>query len=1200
MYMKQIRAWFSKGAALLLALCLAMGTLPLQTAYAEGAEGLDAAVYAENGTTVPEQDATAGTGDSAAPADTSDSIETGETAGTGDTAGAENAELPSPTGVAWDEASYCVRWTPSSDMALMYSVLAYYLDNGNQVPMGGTTAWASDGFCSFDSAWATGGNGTYRIDVTALSSDSTVSDSKPASVEFRYTMPAALAAPTNLKWENWTVSWTGSGEDAVDHYDVLVYFSVTPEIENDVRFVTGSAAYDHETSVTFDSSIMDEYGPGYYYFQVRAISRNAAQNANSDWVQSAPQHFAELPKLPTPTGVRWDAAAGAIRWDPAASQEQMYEVTFYRVEGASRVWVDFYEVSASQRVCAIDDWMADRYEPGSYTAAVRALSSDAAFANSDVASVEFTLNAPPTLHLRPYDAASGTYGEPCTEFVPGHPEVPGENVKTFGVFLGDRQLTADEYTFEVTYNRSMDITSHKFKDTVTVDDSGRLVYTFQASWIELGKPADIYVTLRSEYHENMVICEVDLQKHCVDFDYNGKTYTLLMSGTDQITGGTDLVGYWGGDRGTIPETEGPDPAQTLEEADGFITIFEDINGPGKREAKELLGLIKNVDYSVTENSQNMLSVESLGKNQDGYYAFHTALAKVVGSAFLNIDVTLELNGQTVVLPLQYYCYNSAFSYAMSGRAQHINVYCEEEGITTIEDLEQRLAELVERSKTEAIAQVNFYLAPVTYQGTWTIKDSGDFAMTISGRYGVDAKNAVIEGGILLDSLETNVASIWNISFAAPSDQTGATYGIRCEDGGSCLAVDNCKFGGYDAAVSIWSTEGLSGISAIDCCLFENNVSAIRNEGGHTPDVFYCAFRNNEIAIEIRSAKTSEAPRDRRFYGSDFVGNGTDLKAPEGGMMPYYLYCDYFFHESAEDPYAPITVGNVLPGPQLERESGVADYVKAALDGNIDYVWSRDNLPPLSIPKTTNETNIRNDLADELIVDAAAFDGRTADLDVHVVDSEGQSVADWRFDAENQSQVSPAVFRMAMAGRAAAEKGFNGGVTVSEDGTSVTVVDSAPLHTKQPTLTVPCTIENAVVTRDGKEVVSTLEGGKISFTVSQGGEYKIATRDDSEIRIAEVTAQPAQGNQIAVTVTMQAPEQSEPGITVTPVVALYDKDGRLVGMTIGEKATLAEAVGKQVTLTAKADGTPVKYRVFLLDGTGEALPLCAAVEAALKK
>lgn len=75
--------------------------------------------------------------------------------------------------------------------------------------------------------------------------------------------------------------------------------------------------------------------------------------------------------------------------------------------------------------------------------------------------------------------------------------------------------------------------------------------------------------------------------------------------------------------------------------------------------------------------------------------------------------------------------------------------------------------------------------------------------------------------------------------------------------------------------------------------------------------------------------------------------------------------------------------------------------------------------------------------------------------------------------------------------------FDPTMTVEENGGTMTVTlvntdgNRAILENKQPTLTVACDYARAVVTDpNGVRIESTLSGGKISFTVTMGGEYTI--------------------------------------------------------------------------------------------------------------
>ena len=88
--------------------------------------------------------------------------------------------------------------------------------------------------------------------------------------------------------------------------------------------------------------------------------------------------------------------------------------------------------------------------------------------------------------------------------------------------------------------------------------------------------------------------------------------------------------------------------------------------------------------------------------------------------------------------------------------------------------------------------------------------------------------------------------------------------------------------------------------------------------------------------------------------------------------------------------------------------------------------------------------------------------------------------------------------------AAAEGGsFNAGLQITETDTQITVeVDNSEenntvLASQQPKLTIPCGFANACVMYNGEEIESTLADGKITFTVSAGGEYQILSVEGEE-------------------------------------------------------------------------------------------------------
>ena len=139
------------------------------------------------------------------------------------------------------------------------------------------------------------GSGTYYITLVAEGDGINYADSDPAkSPEWTYVKPEAkLDKCTDLAWNGTQISWTYPE----DHcgFDVEVLFAATEDAEPTGSHYISSYYEKGEATGTVDLSelpwIFQQYGVGYYYFRVRAISSDISKWCNSEWSEICGSYY---------------------------------------------------------------------------------------------------------------------------------------------------------------------------------------------------------------------------------------------------------------------------------------------------------------------------------------------------------------------------------------------------------------------------------------------------------------------------------------------------------------------------------------------------------------------------------------------------------------------------------------------------------------------------------------------------------------------------------------------------------------------------------------------------------------------------------------------------------------------------------------------------------------------------------------------
>lgn len=136
-------------------------------------------------------------------------------------------------------------------------------------------------------------SGNYFFTVQSLAEDSDYFNSEVAKSEvYSYTKPSKkLEIPTNLRWgEEENGEFYARWDSADKVFEITWYYASEmgkePEWIDQIRLVdVGNTAHD-VNSLTY------EYGNGYYYFSIRAISDNIEEACASEWSElSAPYYY---------------------------------------------------------------------------------------------------------------------------------------------------------------------------------------------------------------------------------------------------------------------------------------------------------------------------------------------------------------------------------------------------------------------------------------------------------------------------------------------------------------------------------------------------------------------------------------------------------------------------------------------------------------------------------------------------------------------------------------------------------------------------------------------------------------------------------------------------------------------------------------------------------------------------------------------
>lgn len=401
---------------------------------------------------------------------------------------------------------------------------------------------------------------------------------------------------------------------------------------------------------------------------------------------------------------------------------------------------------------------------------------------------------------------------------------------------------------------------------------------------------------------------------------------------------------------------------------------------------------------------------------------------------------------------------------------------------------------------------------------------------IYGASGEDVEPTTIVGGIDLNRAE--VYEIRDIHFVSPETNGGEP--TKALYNGQPQRVTHCSFYNYDVAVE--HIAPLAGGYYYECAFVNNDIAWHSNatdgflqtfNGGH-----YNSFINNRIAVWLECVNTEHSAYYFRMTDNNFLGNGTDFKTNTGSTL--YMYRNYFgfFKDDsiqpgkyAEDKHNSVEEMHIEEIYACKNES-ISKYIKerpAIFEneegsavianprwkypvkewGNVNnkLIYDKDtaaasemaafslarNASPMAASEEeyedilvvdwANETTIINSEADELLINAEAFEA-TEGMSISVVDDDELVVGTWSFSSSD----------------IAAEDDFNAGISVekTDDAIEVTIADSDVLAAKNAQLFIPCddSFNGAKLLFDGTAGAVEYADGGVSFAVAKGGTYYI--------------------------------------------------------------------------------------------------------------
>jgi len=574
-----------------------------------------------------------------------------------------------------------------------------------------------------------------------------------------------------------------------------------------------------------------------------------------------------------------------------------------------------------------------------------------------------------------------------------------------------------------------------------------------------------------------------------------------------------------------------------------------------------------------------------------------------GAAILHMDVELELNGETK---------EAIVSIGMFQQVDEIHNW--DRTLVEDESVEKLNADLAEYAKN--LKKDTQYILTLAEEYIGTIEIPAAFDGRDSDFFIHGAPNGTkIRGRMNLNT--ANFSAINGVHFIG--DGTGA--GLY---GGSVANVDYCTFQNYDCAVD--ARKGMI-CMAHGNVLINNNIGYVLHRGmavangSNASGWMNNTFINNGIAVKFLGFDDHISPYRLRIYESNFFGNGVDFDIQTNATL--YFYRNYFANwntsrkninlHALSNANTHSAVFNCLTPRQPIVTAG--ENVNAKVNSNPRWFYpvknwwrctadivdifgedydclesARSPVEGLSMlsdetadqPGDTTmelpyenyltadwdlETNILNDEAGQLLLDAAAFEAE-GEKCIDVLNAQEKSIGTWSFTEKEQLNL--------FAEETAPAK-FNASLKLTWDGEDllVTVSDSAVLSRVAAMLTIPCgnvTWDGAQVTDPDGSVLGTVWNAQtksVTFPVTAGGTYRI---EKASVMVADHNA---------AAHTMQIDVAARYSGTV--LLASYTDEGKFLSVAPGN-------VKEPLTYHADAD----YVQIFLVSDMTAMLPQTAMV------
>lgn len=323
---------------------------------------------------------------------------------------------------------------------------------------------------------------------------------------------------------------------------------------------------------------------------------------------------------------------------------------------------------------------------------------------------------------------------------------------------------------------------------------------------------------------------------------------------------------------------------------------------------------------------------------------------------------------------------------------------------TVADLNNYLKELADKREN---ASYIVKLAPIEYKGTIVIPSGFDSLtrnLTLRGTAAQNGGRTTLHGGITMEE-DTRLFELRDIAFIGSETADKALYG------GNFNNVHHCTFTGYQTAMLADSAM----ITFSDCLFYKNEIALhvnLADVGGNQSILRNNLFIENGTAVRAeRFQQENMTAFYFRIVDSNFIGNACDVDMQTGGTV--YLYRNYYADTrdtgalaEAVEAFDYSSGGDLAidasmiaysrPKIRLSEESGGAVITNPRwlypVFGNS--LW--EGKANLLVADWSGDTRILNAEADELALDAAAFEG-SGEKTVEVLDEQEQTLGAWTFD-----------------------------------------------------------------------------------------------------------------------------------------------------------------------------------------------------------